>query len=1061
MIITFDSVRKGDEPWGAKMARRIARMIERRPDVLERNPDWAKYKDADKKMAENAQKTKEQKRAERPGPTHEELDQEGDESVKSLTTKTYNDTRQYYATEKMKPRKETKQEYFVGGTKQSEVKGTSATFKGGSGSIGGPSSDEQTNLKIIGKEGRARKVEEFNDEGAKTREDRFHRSESFFIKGKDGHVASVAVLHDDHILMGKRRDNGRWTLPGGHLEKDEDPHDGGKRELKEEAGIEADKLHHLSSKKIKTHTGKEKTIHAFKYEVTERPKTSMVADPDQEVERWQWIKHRDGLPKHVKENLHSPKNSVLEALCIKSKGQADEPNYYVQTGGHIKTGGNIADYRNQAKKQGKDFVHGGIASKQEFTTKEKAKEVEYSEEVQQAKSFFYVGDLLKSRPHKYIRKYKSPTGEWVYIYHEGDTHHRLTEEDVAAHRHLAEHGDEAERAHHHELVSNIETMSDEDIGHHRLLAEHGDEAERRHHKAILEAIGHKKSELERTLSRAADTDDADREMTAEQASKANQAVSDSVRAFHRYLEGYATTPIAQALMPRLREIGNGERGAAGSSLGNVKTVRQALKKLQTIAKEIEQLQGDKASSNPDVQANGGTYGNAIYNQALKIMASRGVIPQEYADEMKREARSANHEPKDLKGVRERAEQRKREEEAREARELGELRGSMAFHMASIMEGSGSNRVQKAREIDNAIKGIFGKSLTKEEWPYNFEGSGLKVKIKRADASREHLNLEMQVYDADGNEIMESWSRKWSKQDGRPHIYNSYMKVKSEYRGTAKVGDLINKGQRELMKRQPRGGVVEVTAALDVGGYNWANQGFSFSTPGELRTMRQNFQLFCEEKGVNLTNEDMQHFTEPVHFAAFNDGKKYVKSVNPYKLSPEQIENESLAGSAGGHPLTAEEKRTGKSSRMLCHLGKAFLLGRSWRGTWDSQEENATTRYADSYRQLRERAVKHLETGYQGVTQAVQGGQRRQAAPWPTQVTRRDSVGIPVVDTVIEAWTPRQTTLGRRPSIRMTTARVNRLMRMPRDHVEHFIRSAPLTPAARRVLRNKLAERGDR
>jgi len=44
------------------------------------------------------------------------------------------------------------------------------------------------------------------------------------------------------MLMGKRRDSGKWTLPAGHLEHGEDPRDGVLRELHEETGMRALKL---------------------------------------------------------------------------------------------------------------------------------------------------------------------------------------------------------------------------------------------------------------------------------------------------------------------------------------------------------------------------------------------------------------------------------------------------------------------------------------------------------------------------------------------------------------------------------------------------------------------------------------------------------------------------------------------------------------------------------------------------------------------------------------------------------------------------------------------------
>jgi ADP-ribose pyrophosphatase YjhB (NUDIX family) len=122
--------------------------------------------------------------------------------------------------------------------------------------------------------------------------------------------------------MGRRRDNGRWTLPGGHLNEGEHHHDGAIRELKEEAGIETDLLEHLGTHDVLTFTGKPMKIHAYKLEG--KHATSVKNDPDKEVERWQWIDITNGLPKEILNSLHSPKNVVLQCLGLQPKDQ-EEP----------------------------------------------------------------------------------------------------------------------------------------------------------------------------------------------------------------------------------------------------------------------------------------------------------------------------------------------------------------------------------------------------------------------------------------------------------------------------------------------------------------------------------------------------------------------------------------------------------------------------------------------------------------------------------------------------------------------------------------------------------------
>jgi 8-oxo-dGTP pyrophosphatase MutT (NUDIX family) len=960
---------KSDQMQATLMSRRMARLVARKPNLAQEQPEkYAKYVNREQESEERANATRARHREEKPGVVHEELEQDD-------------------------------------GSDEDVSRSDAGPLDRGPVKSGVGSADKKIS------------------------------------KGADGHVATIAVTHKDSILMGKRRDNGKWTNPGGHMEPGEDAHAGAIRELKEESGIEADKVKHLGEKRVKTHTGRDLTIHAFHHDVKERPKTSMVLDPDQEVEKWQWIKHKDGkLPDHVKQNLHSPKNVVLEAMGLNKGGVLSVPQM-----------------REEGKKTGKENVGGGLVDKEIFYAYRKKSPTE--EKTDQPaeitnKSRFFISDILKSGGHKYIRKYQH-NGEWVYIYHEGDQHGRIAQEDIDAHHHLAQHGDEDERKHHAELISRIQTMTAEDVDHHKLLAEHGDEAERAHHKSILKLIGHKKKDdglgkLESTVTQAERQDKVDQEMDAATRRKAIDAVHKEINSAIEYLNQHTSTPIAQAINPTLAN------DKTVAKLRDAKTIREVMTAAHEIAKKIEAKQGALTSSNSSVREHGGSYGNMIYNKAIEGMARAGVIPESYAKEHAREAKATTHEVKSLNDHQERAERAERERAEQERRELGELSGSMAFHMQSLMDGSARDRVAKARELDQAIKRIFGKSLKKEDFPYNFEGQGLKTKIRSMSVSGTNIHLTMQVTDADGNEIMENWEREWRVRDGRPNIYNSYMAVKSSMRGGAKVGDLINAGQRKLMKSLPRGGTVSVYAALDVGAYNWANQGFSFETEQERNSYRQNFKLFCQEKGIHLTQEDLSNFNDPVHFAAFTDGKKYIKNVRQYKLTPDQIRTNSLAGVEGQHTLTADEKRNGKSDRMLCHLGKAFMLGRNWHGEWDSNEATAASRHADEYRQMRERAIKVLEPSYQAVVGSAKAGERGRAAPDTRTVTPRSSLPSGTHDISeqrIRVWTPRAG-----GNIRLTKTRIDRVMRMDEAGINHFIANAPLTSRARNELRTRLRER---
>lgn len=132
-------------------------------------------------------------------------------------------------------------------------------------------------------------------------------------------VASIAVINGDRLLMGKRNDNQRITLPGGHLNQGEQTLTGAARELLEETGIKVDPkmLHLLGSEEVTTFTGKQMIIHS--YACFGHFDTNTELDPDQEVQHWKWIDISRGLPYAVSSNLHSPKNTTLRLLGLQNE----------------------------------------------------------------------------------------------------------------------------------------------------------------------------------------------------------------------------------------------------------------------------------------------------------------------------------------------------------------------------------------------------------------------------------------------------------------------------------------------------------------------------------------------------------------------------------------------------------------------------------------------------------------------------------------------------------------------------------------------------------------------
>ena len=116
-----------------------------------------------------------------------------------------------------------------------------------------------------------------------------------FIKDKDG-----------NILFGRRNDNNKYTNPGGHLHNGEDPYIGMVREIKEEAGLDAQSLKLIKTKFIPKSNI---LVYLFEVEVDPNQKIDVSKDPDKEVSHWEYLD-----PFYILNELHVPieRNTVIE-----------------------------------------------------------------------------------------------------------------------------------------------------------------------------------------------------------------------------------------------------------------------------------------------------------------------------------------------------------------------------------------------------------------------------------------------------------------------------------------------------------------------------------------------------------------------------------------------------------------------------------------------------------------------------------------------------------------------------------------------------------------------------
>lgn len=123
---------------------------------------------------------------------------------------------------------------------------------------------------------------------------------------------ALAIVKNGMLLMGRRKDNGKWTNPGGHANDGEAPIDAGIREAKEETGLDLtqDRLYHLDTQIIHKPSGEKLKIVAYKVNLDEGA-TTIKNDPDDEVHRWVWVNIKPPLNRKIFDNLHVPKNNVI------------------------------------------------------------------------------------------------------------------------------------------------------------------------------------------------------------------------------------------------------------------------------------------------------------------------------------------------------------------------------------------------------------------------------------------------------------------------------------------------------------------------------------------------------------------------------------------------------------------------------------------------------------------------------------------------------------------------------------------------------------------------------
>lgn len=137
-------------------------------------------------------------------------------------------------------------------------------------------------------------------------------------KPSPAYYAAIVVINSDgQVLLGKRKEDGIWTTPGGSAEPGEiNPAKTAVRELFEEAGIPANVAFLQPLQAIQTRNGK--FCHVFLYVCGTSVVPTSKLDPDEEVGKWKWFNMSE-LPNGLKDDprrFESVRNGYMKFYGI-------------------------------------------------------------------------------------------------------------------------------------------------------------------------------------------------------------------------------------------------------------------------------------------------------------------------------------------------------------------------------------------------------------------------------------------------------------------------------------------------------------------------------------------------------------------------------------------------------------------------------------------------------------------------------------------------------------------------------------------------------------------------
>lgn len=841
----------------------------------------------------------------------------------------------------------------------------------------------------------------------------------FYIeKAVPNEVSSIAVLDGDKILMGKRRDNGRWTLPGGHCELDS-PLNAAKRELFEESGlyIDRDCLEFLGKERVKAPTGQHYLIHAYLYRAT-GGKTTSKFDPDEEVQRWEWIDISDGLPEKILSNLHSPKNTVLSALGLQKSYMK---RFYEE----------IMD---------------------EF----------YIQEKKTAKAEIFILDLLKAKPHKYIRKYRH-NNKWVYIYHEakGRKGRQLSEEAFNSLKRLAELGDTSAK----QLVDSLREHHPEKIRALMRLASLGDERAQRH----IEELGLREIKLEKEIDIPVPDQPLDlteEELQGEKRDKALSAIRSSIaRSMNHLLVSHRSSDPAKALIDK-----NINDTTIYENVMNQKSLKDMMEALHKEMSKIDRAHQGLTIRNYNASDAGG-YGNLIYNTAVQRLEQAGVLPEGYSQEHKRQGSGKLEMPR-ADELERRAQERRRKEEEALRRENAELLDKHGENLNEMMSYFGSN-LSKADKV-KVMKGLdkaFGKDFSFKNFVKYIQGHpGVEVKvndftgdlISQAESSHRGIRLDFlfSFIDKETQGRITTARRGYSRgADGAFTWTNAVFNRPSneslaKFPGMAKglyagVEKLLKETTKDWSRAEKNKSQIVIGYCANDGFGNrykgalvWAKHYFDFSNPSTAESWKVSYasriDRYAQRAGI-----------KPESVKAFKDKINEAKYPYQFVKTGFMVTKQEALKMTGRRSLDSDFNKIFQQ-KGYCDIGEIIMIDAGL--TWSGVNKFAST-------DTRSKHLNELRTKYYDKQPVPKPDKQQfvidesliQLETTPSQRAARAPPRAPqsrISNYVNHFWAPRR---GRR-NITITERRRRVFASWPLEDQKDFLRQASLTPNARRQLR---------